>query len=336
MRILMVTGSYPPDLCGVGAYTKKLVEELEREGLQIQVEHQGPWKGVKGARHAKELSLLEADVIHVQYPTIGFGRGLSAQLLSLLGKKVVVTIHEVSQVHWLRRLSLIFFSVNSSHLLFTNEYDCYYARKIWPWIRGKSSVIPLSSSILPTSLASSENSSNKVLYFGLIRPKKGLEEIIEAARISKERGLSIDFRIVGSPDLNSLAYFDELKRKSAALPIEWVTGLDDNSVAEEIMRSKLAYMPFPDGASERRTSLFALLASGVVVITTKSKLTPLGFENSLVFSNSAEEAVTKVKMLFENNEQRTKYSIAAKTLAETYSWKNISDSHKRLYQSLAR
>ena len=37
MHVIMITGSYPPDYCGVGDYTAKLVAELKASNNDVEV-----------------------------------------------------------------------------------------------------------------------------------------------------------------------------------------------------------------------------------------------------------------------------------------------------------
>jgi hypothetical protein len=88
-------------------------------GTSVSVVHGGDWSvgGVKTIlRRAQESN---PDIIHIQYPTRGFESYLGPHLLSLRVKSVV-TLHEASQAHPLRTISLLAFTVRS-HLVFTTE-----------------------------------------------------------------------------------------------------------------------------------------------------------------------------------------------------------------------
>src|SRR5687767_14932558 len=95
--IALVTGSLPPDMCGVGDYTQRLYEEL------------APLAPVDLV-HRPIRRLLEADLlrvfagrrlVHVQYPSEGWGKSLMPSLLPLFrGRtKLLVTLHEWSIMH---------------------------------------------------------------------------------------------------------------------------------------------------------------------------------------------------------------------------------------------
>jgi len=327
----MVTGSYPPEFCGVGAYTENLVRHLRSLGLHVTVASKGPWLGIQAVRNVLNLRKMPTDLIHIQYPAVGFGQGLAAQILCLLSKKSIVTIHEASQVHFLRRLALIPFLLRARHVIFTNEFERNYARRFCPWLLRKSSVIPLGSSI--EGRPSADKTENRIVHFGLIRPQKGIEDVLEAARLSLSQNENLRFLIVGTPDANSFDYSESLKRQSVGLPIEWQGSLTDEQVASLLSRTRFGYMPFPDGATERRTSLLALYANGVVVTTTSSKMTSPEMKESSVIANSPAEAVKAMAALFQNRTDELRIRSKALTYMERFSWNRIATAHQDLYKS---
>jgi len=77
MKILMITTEYPPMQGGVGRYSKKLVDSLKSEGVQVFVacneDGKGEFKGISPDNDDNSKVLLkivkeiEPDVVHVQY-----------------------------------------------------------------------------------------------------------------------------------------------------------------------------------------------------------------------------------------------------------------------------
>ncbi len=117
MRVLLITGSFRPMRCGVGDYTCNLAEALAVDPKNhvgvltgISGEAKGKSAGIEIFPVIKNWSLSEAvkvikiilywspDIVHVQYPTQGYGNGLLPWVLPmisfLMGKKVVQTWHE--------------------------------------------------------------------------------------------------------------------------------------------------------------------------------------------------------------------------------------------------
>ena len=65
MKLAMVSGSYPPDVCGAGDYTQRLAEALEVRGVSVEVITGTDW-GVKNVpRVQRRIRTLGADLTHI-------------------------------------------------------------------------------------------------------------------------------------------------------------------------------------------------------------------------------------------------------------------------------
>jgi glycosyltransferase involved in cell wall biosynthesis len=116
MRVMIVSGSVPPEPCGVGDHAARLARELsEREGVEVAVltsewikpEPQGKVtffpvvkRGPGGLRAAYTcLAGWKPDIVHIQWPTQGyafwaFKHNLLALLAWLKGYRLVFSWHE--------------------------------------------------------------------------------------------------------------------------------------------------------------------------------------------------------------------------------------------------
>ena len=330
MKLAMVSGSYPPDVCGAADYTQRLAEALEVRGVSVEVITGIDW-GVKNVPGVQRLIRgVGADLTHVQYPTVGYGRKLGPHLVGLL-ERAVVTIHEASQTHILRQLSL-FPLLFGRHIVFTNSFEQAYVSRMAPWVSQRSTVIPIGSS-LPVGLADGERRLDEIVYFGLIRPRKGLESVLDLAGILKQRISGMAVRIIGLPQKEHMSYLHALREKSASLPVVWDLGLSNEATADQLARVAYAYAPFPDGASERRSSLLALLANGVATITTRGAQTPLALNNTVEFAASPEDAASIVEGLRRDPDRRRELSSQGVRYASRFSWLAIADLHIDLYQT---
>ncbi|MBE2904515.1 glycosyltransferase family 4 protein [Anoxybacillus flavithermus] len=328
----MVTGSYPPDTCGVGDYTHQLKKELINQNCSVRVFTQREW-GLKNLLPIiRKICLENKDIIHIQYPTVGYKYSLIPQLLSVLNNSIV-TIHEVSQSHILRKISLYPFFLFANHLIFTSEYELNYALKLAPWIRKKASVIRIGSNIPKCNV--SFDKDNEVIYFGIIRPNKGIEEVFELAKILKNHCSSgLKIRIIGKVEERYEKYFLNLKEKSSDLPIKWSIGLPENEVTILLKKALFAYLPFPDGASERRGSLLATLLNGVPTITTFGKYTTKDLMDAVEIANCPEEAFRKIVDIKKNFGKY--YELVEKGLvySSKFTWNHIAMEHIKVYKNL--
>ena len=332
MRVALLTGNCPSGACGVGDYSQRLVSALRSAGIQAELISEDRW-GLTDAKYVNaSFKKLKADIVHLQYPTVGFGYRLGPQMFAVR-KSSVITLHEVSQAHILRKLALYPFTVRPQHLIFTTEYERQFATKWAPWTSGISSVIPVGSNIEVLS-NSFEPRSEEITYFGLIMPQKGLEEVVKLASLIQSSAPRLKVRIIGKTRLEYKAYYTQLRLQSEQLPIIWEGDLDHDQVAGKLAVTSIGYLPFPDGASERRTSLNAMLANGVAVVTTRGPHTPKGLEGAVKFAATPEEAFERIRFLVENPAEIENLRQRAVAYMQQFSWDRIADLHLRVYEGI--
>jgi len=98
--------------------------------------------------------------------------------------------------------------------------------------------------------------------------------------------------------------------------------------------SSIAYLPYPDGVSERRASFKAVLLNGVTTITTRGQHTPFNLEGLVSFCATPEDALAAVHFLAENGEHRTLLADKARQYALQFTWERIAEAHIELYKSV--
>lgn len=336
MIVVFITGSYPPDICGVGDYTYKLASTLKSYGISVKIITHKNWRILNVCSIIKHLNNIKSDIIHIQYPTVGFGSKLGPQMISIL-KPCIITLHEVSQTHILRRLSLYPFTIRSRHIIFTNSFERDYSVKYAPWISSRSSIIPIGSNI-PSGKYETEiindDKINEITYFGLIRPQKGLEDVLTLAKLIKEKYLPLCIRIIGMPDPRQINYYNELRVIAKDYPVIWDIGLSEKEVAKLLARSKIAYVPFPDGASERRGSLLALLSNAVATVTTRGLHTPSDLDGVVEFASNPEQALKVINKIIYDKEWQMRLIKNGLAYANRFTWENIAAKHIELYEKI--
>lgn len=332
MKVALVTGSCPPGECGVGDYTACLAKTLNDSGVETHLITAGSWNLLGASTSRRSLREQSFDIVHIEYPTVGFGYKLGAQALSLL-QKCVITIHEASQRRVLRKFALIPFTVRPEHIIFTSSFERQFAMNWAPWIVRSSSVIPVGSNIAVVTNGR-PRSSNEIIYFGLITPRKELEQVLELADLLRKSALPLVVRVIGRVPTKHVAYFDQLRLKAAGLPIIWDRDLSGGQIAERLAESSIAYLPYWDGASERRTTLNAALLSGLAVITTRGPHTPNGLDGVVRFCQSAGEALEAISSLVKSPEERSKMTAKAVQYGQRYSWEHIAKLHIDVYHSV--
>jgi glycosyltransferase involved in cell wall biosynthesis len=169
----------------VGDYAVRLDDALKAIGIESCMIASNNWSLAGAFAASRSLQRWHFDIVHIQYPTVGFGAKLGPQILALL-RRCVITIHEASQRHVLRKLALLPFSIRPKHIIFTTELERKFAAKWAPWISKVSSVIPVGSNInvVPRVDKSREE---VIVYFGLIAPRKGIEDVASTVALRRPR-----------------------------------------------------------------------------------------------------------------------------------------------------
>ena len=147
--ILIVTGSLPPDVCGVGDYTQLLINHLSERVPAVRAFYRRDWSLRMFGRYARQIRESGAEVINIQYPTRGYGHSIVPHLLNLIARpaRMVVTLHEFSRGSLLGRLAMCLFFLTADRVIFTTEFERQAACRVAPWLKKRSVVIPIGSNI---------------------------------------------------------------------------------------------------------------------------------------------------------------------------------------------
>jgi glycosyltransferase involved in cell wall biosynthesis len=325
LRIAFVVGSLPPDLCGVGHYTERLASALADRGHDVAV-----LVAPAGTRHREVSARVEpGTIVHVEYPTVGIGRSLQPLRSLLATRRSVLTVHEYTLAHPLRKATILALVVSSRRVVFTTEAERIAVAHFAP-IRSRSTVIPIGSGI--ATVASSAVPDLDVTYFGLLGPDKGLETFLAAASTSARRGDQLRFAVVGGWLPSHEQYIRELMGRSSHLPVRWMGPLDEHELSLALSRAQFAYLPFPDGASERRSSLLATLGHGVPTITTEGPATTDALRRAVTFASSPDDVGMIVRSFSDAERERMRREGLA--VAAEHSWTRVAELHEAVYLSL--
>jgi glycosyltransferase involved in cell wall biosynthesis len=332
MKVLMISGSYPPDVCGVGDYTCHLAEALIARGLEVILLQRKDWSWRSRRELLEEVRGTDYDILHIQYPSVGYGRSLLPQYLSFLCP-AVVTLHEFSHSRFLRKLASFPFLLSARQLLFTTEFEQNWNQRLFPWIAAKSVAIPIGANIGPTS-GSGPRRRDEVIYFGLISPRKGIEEVLDFASVACQSSSNIQVRIIGQIAPIFQKYASTLMDRSRDLPVIWTLGKSESELASLFASASLAYLPFPDGASERRGSLKAMLSSGVVCISTEGKQLSDSLRKVLVLARDGKDAFAKATELLGDRSTWERLSAEALAYSQSFQWSHIAARHIEIYTKI--
>ena len=295
---MIVSGSVPPEPCGVGDHAARLARELSvREGVEVAVltsawidapERQGAAKIFPVVRDNTFASLRDAlhkmrewqpDVVHFEYPTQGYrrwGRALTFMPAAawLQGHKVVFTWHEPMRI---RHHTIMHVLLPGGLALVRPNYK----ELMGAWFR----LLPIlkeiryvtNGSTLPVSSLSKEERAQLrrdlageqrrlVLYFGFAYAHKGVDQVFEIADPARDR-LILCFRM----DEGDI-YQREIARLASsgawAGNARLMGFIADRKMADLLAVADAVILPFRGGSGPWNTSALAVRDQGTLLVTT--------------------------------------------------------------------
>ena len=362
MRVLIVTGSYPPMRCGVGDYTYNLVEALAVDpeihvGVLTSVAggEMGKTDGIEIFPVIKRWRLAEAlkvikiirhwspDIVHIQHPTQGYGNGLLPWLLPMISflmrKKVVQTWHEG---YGRRNAPKLFLkSIVPSGLVFVRpQYkEILHPLLRWALWKKKAVLIPSASTIPRVDLGEQEKDVFKkkylkkqkrlIVFFGFVYPHKGVELLFEIADPASDQIV-----IAGEIDEEGDYPHEIMRRASVESWIGKVTitgFLPAADVAALLAVADAVIFPFRTGGGEWNTSIHGAVLNGTFVITTS--LTQSGYDKKRNVYFAKVDSVQEMRSaLSAYGGMRRGYDADI----DRDEWRQIADEHRSLYENLLK
>lgn len=360
MRILLVTGSLPPMRCGVGDYSlnlaKALIAEpelhvgiltstLAKDAEQIARIEVFPvikkWSFLEILKIIKNIRNWSPDIVHIQYPTQGYGNSFLPWILPLIaflmGKKVVQTWHEGYSRRTAPKLFLK--SIVPSGLVFVRPQ---YEENLHPqlrWaLRGKrTEFIPNASAIPRIDPGEYEKNGIRgnylkrqnrlIVFFGFVYPHKGVELLFEIANSEEDQIV-----IAGEVD-ESGKYCQEILRRASTA--EWlgkvtITGfLHSADIAILLTVADAVILPFRSGGGEWNTSIHGAVLNGTLVITTS--LTKSGYDEKCNVYYAKVDDIQEMKSALANYAGiKRKYC----SDIDQDEWIGIAKRHHLLYENM--
>lgn len=297
MRVLNITGAYPPMHCGVGDYTARLVKELEnlpgvKAGVLTSVDAAessrrpdaffpviNGWGFKSLPAVIDSFRAFKPDIVHLQYPA-SFGRVFMPNFLPLICKTLGIAV--VQTWHEYPIYSQIINALPKDALVVVEpDYPEKYRQPYRSIIRHKNCVhIPIGSNI-PRACDSPEQRSilrkayesqdkRLLAYFGFAGDRKGIELLFSAANPQSDRIVLICDLSPSDPYQKSIIRLTE--------SAEWrgkcfVTGyMEDKDAASLLEAADAAVFPFIDGSTPRNGSILAARLQGTFVVTTHNRL----------------------------------------------------------------
>jgi len=357
MKVLLITGSYPPMKCGVGDYSYHLAKALAADpkvsvSILTSVFDGVPdkisgveifpvirrWDIAEAPRVMKIIRRWSPDIVHIQYPSLGYYNGLLPRILPmisfLMGKTVVQTWHEGRSA-----LGLFLLAVFPSTLVVLHPS---YKKLLNPMLRWallrKPVFIPVASNIPVIKIDKQKqdalkqkhlkNQKRLIVFFGFVYPHKGIELLFQIAD-------PVSDQIVIAGELGAAGdYGQEILRRSSVEP--WlgkttITGfLPNDDISALLSVADAVILPFRNGGGDwNRGSVKASVTHGAFTITTS--LTQNGYDKKHNVYYAKVDDVQEMKTALNNYAgKRRDYDADI----DRNEWREFADKHRSLYEHL--
>jgi len=301
VRVLLVTGSFPPMVCGVGDYTEALAGALAgRAGTEVAVltssgaESGGgkpyqvfpvieEWSPAEFGKVRDIVRSWRPDVIHIQYPTQGYKGSLARKLpvyLLRLWVPVIQTWHEYlpPDTRFTRR-ELTRAVRPGGVIVVRPDY-----RQHLPWwyrllmVHRRMELIPNAPTIPRAVLSDAERAEVRrryapegkalLVFFGFLFEHKGIDDLFRILDPARHH-------LVLAGDVKDWdPYQVGLLRRVRAPPLAGqvsVTGfLPSAEVARLLAAADAIVLPYRGGGGDWNTSLKAAMLQGTFILTTST------------------------------------------------------------------
>jgi glycosyltransferase involved in cell wall biosynthesis len=307
MKTIVITGAYPPDKCGVGTYVSCLLATHEANTWRLF--YKKDWKTFKIVSYIREILSLKPDKIILQYPTMRYGWSLLPHLLcfyfSLFTKiHFIVMTHEYCNLSPKAKLAMNIIIYSAKDIVVTNPFDKEAILKKNKRLNEHVHIIKLFPNIKPAKEKKVfKQRSFDAAYFGQVRPNKGIEDFLSEIQKCRLRHPGIRTAIIGQ--YNPVYYqnfFSSIEDKVIENNVQFILNKTSEEVAELLNDSRMLFLPFPDGCSERHGTCLDGLVNGCVVITTKGKYTTEALLKIAFFASSEKPMNSIFDDLIEMNE----------------------------------
>jgi glycosyltransferase involved in cell wall biosynthesis len=303
VRLLFVTGSYPPVHCGIAEQARDLaialasrhsVTVMTSRVVRIPAEANAlgiRWIGTDWGLRALPSILLtiirsRPDLVHLEYPCTPYRHSLAPVLLPILLKasriRTVVRLHEFTAAHPLRRAAVAFMASCAARVLVPSQRD---ARALQGRSLGShkivwfpnSSGIPIQQVDAQTLNAVREHlcpdATLVACFFGYLSRTKDIGMLVEAVRRLLSQIPRAYFVFIGggntwagwTKDLETLRLDPDVGRR-----IRWGEYANSADVSTLLQISDLALLPFADAVDDRHASFLDALGHGLPTVATGS------------------------------------------------------------------
>ncbi len=297
MRVLLISASQPHVPCGVGDYTQRLAEALLSVGaeavvlttLDDRLEPLPPvptipiptqWRLRDVPSLMRRIRRSQPDIVHLQYPAIGFGRGLGATFLPLAEElsgrwgRTAITLHEFRRFTPRVRRRIALGAAASRLVIVPNRDELDVVRRELPFAFRRRVISMPVASPLPVSVADLASAGRedelRIGFWGFMRPDKGLDDLVDAASLL-QRTRRIRLMLLGDPGPD-IEYQELIRRRTEMRGLLEVTEFGAWAPAQELADAiaalDICVLPYRDGLASNRGTYAAAVSQSTRIVTT--------------------------------------------------------------------
>jgi glycosyltransferase involved in cell wall biosynthesis len=361
-RVLFVAGTVPPAPCGVGDYTFKLAESLDSmdevetailTGVDARVAEETSgvsifpvlrsWRLREAGHVIRFLRFWKPDIVHVQYPTQGYGRGLLPYIVPLtariLGVRSVQTWHEGFALRQVFKL-LFQLSAGSGKVVVRGNF----LDLVHPWLRwglqhcrlsfiASASAIPRANisreALLHERQLLLQGQRRLIVFFGFLYPPKGVELLFEIA------DPLTDQLVIAGPSESDSPYLAKLKLLASSATwhdkVTFTGFLPPERAAVLLAACDAVILPFRQGGGHWNTSIHSATLNGCFVITTSTDATGYDEQYNVFFARPDDLSEMR-RALALYGKRRDDFNLRGDEVRDQ--WEIIAEKHYRIYRDL--
>jgi len=307
---------------------------IER-GIDVRPIDLGDWSLAAVPAILRAISSEKPDVLLMQYPTGGFGASLGPIGVGALQRiaPLVVMLHEFTAAHPLRKLAIGALLARATLIGLAGDREAAYLRRLYPWVRNRLRHIPIASNLPRRSW--SPTVPPRVTYFGQLRPEKGLETFFACQSIVAAAIPEVEFLIIGATVPKYVEYSRAVRAQAQAQNVRLLHGPEAGAAADALSQSSVALLPFPDGASFRRGTLFAAVGCGVPLVTNVGRDTPSQLLPFLEPAGDVASLCALTLRYLRDERSRTEASARSLRLSDLFGWDKTVTHYLRVFAEVA-
>jgi len=351
--------------CGVGYYTASLVEQMSEASQNLTVLTAAPAKEIesfadilvaRGWRIRDLLSLVRqckevhADIIHIQYPAVGYGHQLGINLLPWLlrlnvrSSRLVITLHEYFGSRLIGRIRNLITIIPAQTVIVSNQAD---QQSLPGFLRSRVSIIPLGSSIETTSpnteaaktLLHNDKGFSTILFFGFAFPSKRLELLIDTMKLVTNKQLVVAANL-NHQDSYHEGLVDAIKAHNKSVGFEQIRiiGSQPRDILTALLQQSSCFvLPQAIPINGKSSTLVTAIRCGAPIIGKKGSSKenwPLANQkNALLIEEITNQSLAEAVNALDNPELVRTLKAGLAELAGRYSWNTVVAAHMAIYEA---